>query len=412
MSTDNVAIRVENLTKVYKLYDKPVDRLKESLHPFRKTYHREFYALKDVSFEIKKGETVGIIGKNGSGKSTLLKIITGVLTPTSGMVQVNGKVSALLELGAGFNPEMTGIENIYLNGTIMGYTKEEMDTKIDDILSFADIGDFVCQPVKSYSSGMFARLAFAVSINVDPDILIVDEALAVGDLRFQLKCMDKFTEFREKGKTILFVTHDINSVKRFCSSCIWINEGEVQAAGNTDEITDLYLDYLKVSETEDSLTASIFTQNQLEEIKINDVEIDDVEIAELKSIKIMDAYGNESKVFQHNEEMIVQIDYVVADETIEDAVLGVAIRSVDHVYICGLNTLLDEVKVPWKYGKNRFYLKYKNMNLIGGSYYIDVAIFERNATVPIEYKSKVASFTVRSKYIGEGIVVLEHLWEA
>ena len=212
----NTAIKVSHLTKVYKLYDKPIDRLKESLHPLKKKYHKDFYALNDVSFEIKKGETVGIIGKNGAGKSTLLKIITGVLTPSSGHVHVNGRIASLLELGAGFNPEYTGIENIYLQGTLMGYTKEEMEAKIDEILTFADIGDFVYQPVKSYSSGMFARLAFAVAINVEPDILIVDEALSVGDMYFQQKCMDKINTMRSRKMTLLFVSHSIGQVKKIC----------------------------------------------------------------------------------------------------------------------------------------------------------------------------------------------------
>ena len=174
--------------KVYRLYDKPIDRLKESVSISHKNYHRDFYALKGLSFQVKKGETVGIIGTNGSGKSTILKIITGVLTPTSGQVDVDGKISALLELGAGFNMDYTGIENVYMNGTMMGYTKKEMDAKLQDILDFAEIGDFVYQPVKTYSSGMFVRLAFALAINVDPEILIVDEALSVGDVFFQSKC--------------------------------------------------------------------------------------------------------------------------------------------------------------------------------------------------------------------------------
>lgn len=239
-----MSIKVENLSKIYKLYDKPIDRLKESIHPFRKKYHRDFYALKDINFEIEKGETVGIIGKNGSGKSTLLKIISGVLTPTSGIVTVNGKVSALLELGTGFNPEFTGIENIYFSGTIMGYTKEEIDSKLDDILSFADIGDFVCQPVKTYSSGMFVRLAFAVAINVDPEILIVDEALSVGDIRFQQKCFRKINEFKDNNKTILFVSHDIGSVIKFCSNVIWLKDGELYHAGDANDTCKRYISYM------------------------------------------------------------------------------------------------------------------------------------------------------------------------
>jgi len=233
------AILVENVTKVYKLYNKLTDRLKEAIHPLRKTYHTDFNALRNVSFEVNKGETLGIVGKNGSGKSTLLKMITGVLTPTSGRINVDGRISALLELGAGFNVDYTGIENIYLNGTIMGYSKEEMDAKIEDIASFADIGDFIYQPVKMYSSGMFARLAFAVAINVDPDILIVDEALSVGDIRFQQKCYRKIEDFKQT-KTVIMVTHDISAITKYCDRAIWINEGNLMADGHPIEVAKQY----------------------------------------------------------------------------------------------------------------------------------------------------------------------------
>ena len=239
-----IAIKVDGLTKIYKLYDRPVDRLKESIHPMRKKYHRDFYALSNVSFEVFKGETLGIVGKNGSGKSTLLKMITGVLTPSYGDINVEGKISALLELGAGFNPEFTGIENIYLNGTIMGYSKAEMDGKFLDIISFADIGDFINQPVKMYSSGMFARLAFAVAINVEPDILIVDEALSVGDIRFQTKCFNKFKELREIGTTILYVGHDVSGIRNFCDRALWLNEGIVESMGDTLNVTAQYSEFM------------------------------------------------------------------------------------------------------------------------------------------------------------------------
>ena len=202
----NIAVEIKNVRKVYKLFDKPTDRLRESLSFTHKNYHRDHFALEDISLTVHEGECVGIIGTNGSGKSTLLKIVTGVLNPTEGSVTVNGKISALLELGAGFNMEYTGIENIYLNGTMMGFSEADMDKKIDDIIDFAEIGDFIQQPVKTYYSGMFARLAFAVAINVEPDILIVDEALSVGDIFFQAKCYRKFNEFKEKGKTIVFVS--------------------------------------------------------------------------------------------------------------------------------------------------------------------------------------------------------------
>jgi len=241
---NDIAIKVENLTKIYRLYDKPLDRLKETFHPFKKKYHREFYALNDVSFEVKRGETVGIIGKNGAGKSTLLQIITGVLTPTSGNITVNGKISALLELGAGFNPELTGIENIYFSGTNMGYTQEEIQNKIADIIAFADIGDFINQPMKLYSSGMYMRVAFAIAINVDPDVLIIDEALAVGDIRFSQKCFRILKEFKDNGRTILFVSHDTGAIINFCNKAIWLIDGRVYQIGEPDDIVKSYVAYM------------------------------------------------------------------------------------------------------------------------------------------------------------------------
>ena len=212
---EEIAIKVDHVEKMYKLYDKPMDRLKESMGFSKKKLYKEHYALNDISFDVHRGETVGIIGTNGAGKSTILKIITGVLNPSGGKVEINGRISALLELGAGFNQEYTGLQNVYLNGTMIGFSKEEIDAKLQDILDFADIGDFINQPVKTYSSGMFVRLAFAVAINIEPEILIVDEALSVGDVFFQAKCYKKFEEFKEMGKTILFVSHDLSSISKY-----------------------------------------------------------------------------------------------------------------------------------------------------------------------------------------------------
>ena len=234
-------ICVEHLTKIYKLYNRPRDRLIESLGLSRgKVLSRDHYALKDVSFRVGKGETIGIIGTNGSGKSTILKIITGVLGATSGRVEVNGRISALLELGAGFNMEYTGIENVYLNGTMIGFSREEIDERLQSIIDFADIGDFIHQPVKTYSSGMFVRLAFAVAINIDPEILIVDEALSVGDVFFQSKCYRKFEDFKRQGKTILFVSHDLGSISKYCDRVILLNQGVALAEGPPMKMVDLY----------------------------------------------------------------------------------------------------------------------------------------------------------------------------
>ncbi len=237
---EEYAIKINNISKTYRLYDKPTDRLKEALSLTKKCRHKDYNALNDVSFDVKKGECVGILGVNGAGKSTMLKIITGVLTPTSGTIEVNGKISALLELGAGFNMDYTGLENIYLNGTLMGYSEKEVEGRLEDILSFADIGDYINQPVKTYSSGMFVRLAFAVAINIDPEILIVDEALSVGDIFFQAKCFNKFEEFKNQGKTILLVTHSLSSVQKYCDKVVLLDKGRKLDEGTPAAMIDLY----------------------------------------------------------------------------------------------------------------------------------------------------------------------------
>ena len=238
------AITVEHLSKVYHLYDSPTARMKEALHPFRKKYHHDFYALNDVSFSVEQGEVLGIIGKNGCGKSTLLKILAGVLTPTSGTVSVNGNVSALLELGGGFNPEFSGLENVYFSSAIMGYSREQVEKNLDNILAFADIGEFIHQPVKMYSSGMYVRLAFAVAINVEPDILIVDEALAVGDEAFQRKCYGKIRAIQERGTTILFVTHSGGTVVELCQEAMLFDQGELILQGVPKFVVSKYHQFL------------------------------------------------------------------------------------------------------------------------------------------------------------------------
>jgi lipopolysaccharide transport system ATP-binding protein len=252
MSSNDIAIRVSNLSKCYQIYDTPRDRLKQFVVPrlqgmagqTPRQYFREFWALKDVSFEVKKGETVGIIGRNGSGKSTLLQNICGTLNPTSGSIQTNGRIAALLELGSGFNPEFTGRENVYMNAAILGLSREEVDARFDDIAAFADIGQFIEQPVKTYSSGMYIRLAFAVAINVTPDILIVDEALSVGDIRFQTKCIKAINEIKENGSTILFVTHSAGQIEALCNRAIWLNDGQVKADGAPKNLMRRYINFM------------------------------------------------------------------------------------------------------------------------------------------------------------------------
>lgn len=238
--SNNIVISAKNLSKVYRLYNTPTDRLKEALHPGRRKFHRDFYALRDINLEIKRGEIIGIVGKNGSGKSTLLKIISRVLTPTSGEIEVKGKISSLLELGSGFNPELTGIENIFFYGTILGFSEAKIKSKLDEMISFADIGEFIHQPLKTYSSGMRARLAFSVAINVDPDILILDEVLAVGDELFRRKCYAKMETFFKGGKTILLVSHSASDINQLCNRAVLLDAGSMLLEGNSRMVTMYY----------------------------------------------------------------------------------------------------------------------------------------------------------------------------
>ena len=405
-------IKVNHVSKVYKIYDDPKDRFREALGlGEKKQYHRDYYALKDLSFEVGKGEIVGVVGRNGSGKSTILKILTGVLNPTAGSVEMTGKVAALLELGAGFNMEYTGMKNIYLNAAMMRVSEEEIERKIPEILAFADIGDYIHQPVKTYSSGMFVSLAFAVAIHVDPDILIVDEALAVGDARFQLKCMDKFMEFVDKGKTILFVTHDVNTVKRFCNRAIWLNQGEMIMDGNTDEVTDHYLDFLKSDlPMKEYLAQNAAHQAETGVEELQKLDVSGIDMVQIHSLRMYDNLGREIHDIQYGQRIVLRVGYLVADESIPNPLLGVAIRRVDNEYICGLNTKLDNVTIPWKKGYNEVTLSYPFFNLVGGEYYFDVGIFDQTGIVNLDYSARIKSFFVKMDYIAEGIVVLNHEW--
>lgn len=406
-------IKVDKVTKIYKIYDDPKDRFKEALGLGKKEYHKKYYALKDLSFEVGKGEIVGIVGRNGSGKSTILKILTGVLNQTEGNVEIRGKVAALLELGAGFNQEYTGMQNIYLNATMMRMSREEIEKKIPEILDFADIGGYINQPVKTYSSGMFVRLAFAVAINVDPDILIVDEALAVGDARFQLKCMDKFTEFVQRGKTILFVTHDVNAVKRFCNRAIWLNRGELLMDGNTDEVTDRYLDFLKSDLPVDEYLAQCSSHNvESRAVQAGEINAQGIDMVQIHELHMYNAAGREIEDIQHGEKVTLKVSYIVGDDTIPNPLLGVAIRRIDNEYICGLNTKLDNAAIPWKKGYNEVTLTYPHFDLVGGEYYFDVGIFDSTGIVNLDYKAKIKSYFVKMDYIAEGVVVLKHEWKA
>jgi len=340
---NEVVIRVNHVSKAYQLYDKPIDRLKESWSLTKHSYHKDFYALNDINLEVNKGECIGIVGTNGSGKSTLLKIITGVLTPSSGTVETKGRISALLELGAGFNMEYSGLKNIYLNGTLMGYSKEEMDERVKDIIEFAEIGDFINQPVKTYSSGMFARLAFAVAINVDPDILIVDEALSVGDVFFQSKCFRKFNEFQERGKTILFVSHDMGSVMKYCSRCLLINKGEQIEVGETPKVVNTYRRILVRNLNDYEVMAKEQGKGTTwkEQLTVSNsfVEYGD-KTAEIIDFAVMDASNLVTNNILKGEEFSIKMKVrFFAD--VENPIFAMKIRDLKGVELTGTNTLIE-----------------------------------------------------------------------
>ncbi|MDP1394626.1 ABC transporter ATP-binding protein [Lysinibacillus capsici] len=339
------AIKLNNISKIYKLYDNPKDRVKESINPFNSKYHKEFYALKEVSFELKRGETIGIIGKNGSGKSTLLKIIAGVLSPTSGDLIIKGKITSLLELGAGFNPEYTGIENIFLNGTIMGYTKEEMEKKIPMIEEFADIGDFIHKPVKQYSSGMFARLAFSTIISFEPDILIVDEALAVGDVYFQQKC-NIYMKNEMKNTTKLLVTHDMNAIANMVDRAILLSKGEIKFDGEPLDALELYTKELHSTVFEiqkDNEYKSSYTSKKLNTLDDKWTELPEEKLGGALEVKIthylLEINSEAYKGYIKSNDL-VKINFVICStKKIKDLIIGYLVNDKHGNNIFGENSL-------------------------------------------------------------------------
>ena len=374
---NNVAISVDHLTKVYKLYDRNRDRLKEALHLPGHINSREHYALNDVSIKVHTGETVGIIGTNGSGKSTILKIITGVLNPTGGEVKINGRISALLELGAGFNMEFTGIENIYLNGTMIGFSQEEIDARLQDILDFADIGDFVYQKVKTYSSGMFVRLAFAVAINIDPEILIVDEALSVGDVFFQNKCYRKFEEFKKQGKTILFVSHDLSSISKYCDRVVLLERGVKIGDGAPKEIIDMYKKVLvgQLDQKTDTGKSSDINKGSRwkDKMQLNPNKDEyGSGLAEFEDFCAYDNAGEITNTIIKGEEFTVKVKVRFFD-TIQDPIIALSFKNMQGTEITGTNTMFEKITTGTRNKGDVMTVTFtQNMSLQGGEYLISL----------------------------------------
>ena len=381
MSDRQIAIEVKDVDKVYKLYEKPSDRIKEALGLGSKVRHTDHKALSDVSMTIYQGETVGIIGTNGSGKSTILKIITGVLNPTAGEVKVNGRISALLELGAGFNMEYNGIENIYLNGTMIGFTEKEIDEKLQSILDFADIGEYVYQPVKTYSSGMFVRLAFAVAINIDPEILIVDEALSVGDVFFQAKCYHKFEEFKAMGKTILFVSHDLSSIAKYCDRVVLLNQGTKLGEGAPKEMIDTYKQVLvgQYQLPESSSEGNLLEDEDIRKLASGqNINPDLLEYgskkAEIVEYYFTDDKGIRTSAVVKGSRFTIHMK-VEIKEDIQAPIFAFSFKNIKGTEITGTNTMFEKsFQEPVSAGDVKEITFEQEMNLQGGDYLLSLGV--------------------------------------
>lgn len=395
------AIVVEHVSKSFKIYRDRNNTMMESLLFWKRKKYENRLVLDDISFTVEKGEAIGLIGHNGCGKSTTLKMLSKILYPDKGSIRVNGRVSSLIELGAGFHPDMSGRENIYINASIFGLTKKEIDERLDDIIAFSELEESIDNPVRTYSSGMYMRLAFSVAINVDADILLIDEILAVGDVGFQSKCFNRLKEIKAEGTTIVIVSHSLEQIERICDRSIWIHEGQVQAQGVPREVNSRYLDCM----------------GKQQQVIIEEPEQSDGEEkerwgngdAKICNVRLLNKDGEEASNFCTDESMIIQFDYEV-ERCVENAVFGIGIFRDDGVNCYGTNTRIDRIQEFSinKSGKVSFVMD--TMNLLQGRYVLNVTI-EKDMGIPIDYYTKAKRFAVYSKADDIGIARIGHRWE-
>lgn len=424
MKTEN-AIEVYNITKKFKVYLDRGHTLKELVLFKKRRQFEEREVLKGISFEVKKGEAIGLIGKNGCGKSTTLKLLTKIMYPDSGSIEMKGRVSSLIELGAGFHPDMSGRQNIYTNASIFGLSRKEIDARLDDIIAFSELNDFIDNPVRTYSSGMYMRLAFAVAINVDADILLIDEILAVGDANFQAKCFNKLKEIKAKGTTIVIVSHSLGQIEQICEKTFWIDEGKIRLSGSPREVHPQYMDYMeklyvvnvqkeekRKEKLENSLNASY------EEKKPSIVSKEDIDSVDYKrwgnryvsmtKILVLDENGKERRVYRVGEKIRFKVFYKV-DKNIENACFGIGIFREDGVQCYGTNTMIDKCKRFDIQNDGYFEIEIERLNLLQGYYNIDFAI-EHNNGLPVDYYREAINIEVMSNWGDIGVVRVEHKW--
>lgn len=414
MKSEN-AIEVNNITKSFKVYLDKGHTLKEKTLFSKRRKYEERKVLDGISFEVKKGEAIGLIGHNGCGKSTTLKLLTKIMYPDSGTIEMKGRVSSLIELGAGFHPDMSGRENIYTNASIFGLTKKEIDKRVDDIIAFSELEEFIDNPVRTYSSGMYMRLAFSVAINVDADILLIDEILAVGDANFQAKCFDKLHKIKANGTTIVLVSHSLGQIEQICERTLWIDQGKIREEGTPREVHPIYLDYMGQKRQ-----AIVEKESERENVKKAENILNSSEGQENRKrrgngkvrfgeVQLYDSNGQPGKVFETGSDILVEMNYKVR-ERVEDIVVGIVICQNDGTCCYGTNTRMDYLnRIHLDHdGKMEVYLK--NVLLLPGTYKIDLTI-ESETGLPIDYYKEAAIFDIHSKETGFGIMSIKHKWQ-
>ena len=417
MKNEENAIEVRDVTKTFKVYYDKGTELKEKLLFWKRNRYENRVVLDHISFEVKKGEAIGLVGKNGCGKSTTLKMLTRIIYPNSGEIEMCGRVSSLIELGAGFHPDMSGRENIYTNAAIFGLTKKEIDERLEEIIAFSELEEFIDNPVRTYSSGMHTRLAFSVAINVDADVLLIDEILAVGDISFQTKCFERLKEIKRKGTTIVIVSHSLGQIEQICDRSIWICEGKIAMEGKPKEVHLEYLDYMNTQRID---------QQEKERLRLQKLELQNMQAEEEKKrkakmkrygsedakftqIKMLDADGKEQTTFRTGEKMVLDLSYHV-EKKVTDAVFGYGIFRSDGLWVYGTNTRIDRVDNFDIDKDGRFVITMPELNLIPGQYWLDITI-EYGEGNPVDYYKEALKFEVVSNMTDVGVARIAHSWE-
>lgn len=426
---NSIAIKVNNVSKTFKIPHEKISSLRgAAINIFKTGGFEEFKALDDVSFEVKKGEFFGIIGRNGSGKSTLLKILAGIYEPDGGKVKIDGRISPFLELGIGFNPELSGRDNVYLNATVLGLSKKQIDAKFDSIVAFSELARFIDQKLKNYSSGMSVRLAFSVAIHANRDILLMDEVLAVGDSNFQSKCLEEFNKYKSAGKTVVLVTHDIGTVQRYCDRAMLLRNGKIMKIGKAEEVGNAYTyenmsdeekriaeeEKNKIKQAEKDLTKLRGKELEDEKKRIEDEKKKQEEerknkVAEITKVEFLDKDGKEKNVFETGDDMSIRV-YFKQYKKVEKLNFGIAIFSQENYYILGINTFWDKINTK-KYIENGYFeVNYKNIPLKTNSYYINLAIYGERESITCDFIIKIKMFKVVSVGKNHGMVRMAYNW--